>query len=94
MGSFGKAIAGPYGPTLSTFTRALTLYGRATKEGSKPETKKRAMEELETRMAFEAAGNAGLIPFYKDARRILMSDFYARNYDKKSHLLSLSHKNR
>ena len=80
---FGKAIAGPYGPTLSTFTRALTLYGRATKEGSKPETKKRAMKELETRMAFEAAGNAGLIPFYKDARRILMSDFYARNYDKK-----------
>jgi hypothetical protein len=80
---FGKAIAGPYAPTLSTIARGLTLYGRANKEGSKPETKKRAMEELETRMAFEAAGNLGLIPFYKDARRILMSDFYARNYDKK-----------
>jgi hypothetical protein len=80
---FGKAVAGPYGPTLSSAARALTLYGRATKEGSKPETQKRAMEELETRMAFEAAGNLGLIPFYKDARRILMSDFYARNYDKK-----------
>jgi hypothetical protein len=81
---FGKAIAGPYAPTLSTIARAATLYGRANKEGSKPETKKRAMEELETRMAFEAVGNLGLIPFYKDARRILMSDFYARNYDKKS----------
>jgi hypothetical protein len=80
---FGKAVAGPYGPTLSTLARAATLYGRANKEGSKPETKKRAMEELETRMAFEAVGNLGLIPFYKDARRILMSDFYARNYDKK-----------
>jgi hypothetical protein len=80
---FGKAIAGPYAPTLSTIARGLTLYGRANKEGSKPETKKRAMEELETRMAFEAVGNLGLIPFYKDARRILMSDFYARNYDKK-----------
>jgi hypothetical protein len=80
---FGKAVAGPYGPTLSTLARAATLYGRATKEGSKPETQKRAMKELETRMAFEAAGNLGLIPFYKDARRILMSDFYARNYDKK-----------
>jgi hypothetical protein len=80
---FGKAVAGPYGPTLSTLSRAATLYGRATKEGSKPETQKRAMEELETRMAFEAVGNLGLIPFYKDARRILMSDFYARNYDKK-----------
>ena len=80
---FGKAIAGPYAPTLSTIARAATLYGRANKEGSKPETKKRAMEELETRMAFEAVGNLGLIPFYKDARRILMSDFYARNYDKK-----------
>jgi hypothetical protein len=41
------------------------------------------MEELESRMALEAVGNLGLIPLYKDVRRIMMSDFYARNYDKK-----------
>ena len=79
----GKAFAGPYAPALSTLARTATLYGRATKEGSKPETQKRAMDELESRMALEAVGNLGLIPLYKDVRRIMMSDFYARNYDKK-----------
>jgi len=79
----GKAFAGPYAPALSTIARTATLYGRATKEGSKPETQKRAMDELESRMALEAVGNLGLIPLYKDVRRIMMSDFYARNYDKK-----------
>ena len=79
----GKAFAGPYAPALSSIARTATLYGRATKEGSKPETQKRAMEELESRMALEAVGNLGLIPLYKDVRRIMMSDFYARNYDKK-----------
>lgn len=78
-----KAVAGPLSPALSSTARALTLYGRATKEGSEKKTKDRAMEELETRMVLEAAGNLGLIPFYKDARRILLNDFYARNYDKK-----------
>lgn len=78
-----KAVAGPLSPALSSAARAVTLYGRATKEGSKKETKERALEELETRMVLEAAGNLGLIPFYKDARRILLNDFYARNYDKK-----------
>ena len=78
-----KAVAGPLSPAISSAARAVTLYGRATKEGSKKETKERALEELETRMVLEAAGNLGLIPFYKDARRILLNDFYARNYDKK-----------
>ena len=80
---FGKVISGPFSPIVSTAFRTGILYARATKEGSKPETKKRAMDELTQRMTMEAAGNAGLIPFYKDARRIMMNDFYARNYDKK-----------
>lgn len=79
----GKAFAGPMAPLVSSVARATTLYGRATKEESDKKTKARAMEELETRMVLEAAGNLGLIPFYKDARRILLNDFYARNYDKK-----------
>lgn len=79
----GKAFAGPLAPMLSSIARAGTLYGRATKEGSEQKTKNRAMEELESRMLLEAAGNLGLIPLYKDARRILLNDFYARNYDKK-----------
>lgn len=79
----GKAFAGPLAPMMSSIARAVTLYGRATKEGSEQKTKNRAMEELESRMLLEAAGNLGLIPLYKDARRILLNDFYARNYDKK-----------
>lgn len=80
---FGKVVAGPYAPIVSTGARAITLGSRAVKEGSKPETKKRAIDELTQRMSMEAVGNFGLIPFYKDARRIMMNDFYARNYDKK-----------
>jgi hypothetical protein len=80
---FGKVVSGPYAPIVSTGARAITLGSRAVKEGSKPETKKRAIDELTQRMSMEAVGNAGLIPFYKDARRIMMNDFYARNYDKK-----------
>ena len=34
------------------------------------------MDELTGRMAIEAAGNLGLIPFYKDARRILLKDMF------------------
>jgi len=80
---FGKVVSGPYAPIVSTGARAITLGSRAVKEGSKPETKKRAIDELTQRMSMEAVGNFGLIPFYKDARRIMMNDFYARNYDKK-----------
>jgi hypothetical protein len=80
---FGRALSGPFSPLFSSAFRAGTLVIRANKEGSKPETKKRAMDELEQRMTLEAAGNSGLIPFYKDIRRIMMNDFYQRNYDKK-----------
>jgi hypothetical protein len=80
---FGRALSGPFSPLFSSAFRAGTLVLRANKEGSKPETKKRAMDELEQRMTLEAAGNSGLIPFYKDIRRIMMNDFYQRNYDKK-----------
>jgi hypothetical protein len=80
---FGRALSGPFSPLFSSAFRAGTLVIRANKEGSKPETKKRAMDELTERMTLEAAGNAGLVPFYKDIRRIMMNDFYQRNYDKK-----------
>jgi hypothetical protein len=80
---FGKTLSGPFSPLFTSAFRAGTLVLRATKEGSKPETKKRAMDELEERMTLEAAGNFGLVPFYKDIRRIMMNDFYQRNYDKK-----------
>jgi hypothetical protein len=80
---FGKTLSGPFSPLFTSAFRAGTLVLRANKEGSKMATKKRAMDELEERMTLEAAGNFGLVPFYKDIRRIMMNDFYQRNYDKK-----------
>jgi len=43
---------------------------------AKEETKQKYMDELTLRMAVEAAGNLGLLPLYKDARRILLKDMF------------------
>jgi hypothetical protein len=34
------------------------------------------MDELTSRMTLESLGNMGLIPFYKDVRRIVMKDMF------------------
>ena len=34
------------------------------------------MDELTSRMTLEALGNMGLIPFYKDVRRIVMKEMF------------------
>ena len=75
--NFMKVIAGPFGPLLQTSTRAGILASRAFAEKSREETKKRAIDELTTRMAFEAVGQTGLIPLYKDIRRIVINDMFS-----------------
>lgn len=66
-----KIFAGPYGPMLATALRTGTLAVRS-QFNLTPESRAKNLEELTNRMSFEALGNSGLIPFYKDIRRALV----------------------
>jgi hypothetical protein len=44
----------------------------SSQTSKKPETREAAEEELLERMTIEALGNLGLIPFYKDIRRVIV----------------------
>jgi hypothetical protein len=71
---FVKVISGPYGPLLGVGDLALKLrYGTEPKEDRAKLTRKK---ELYTRLPFEIAGNVGLIPMYKDFRKIVMEGVY------------------
>jgi RNAse (barnase) inhibitor barstar len=71
-----KAFSGPYSPTVKTLTRAGKLVAKVTSEKSKDATKQKAIEELNSRIVIEMLGNMGMIPFYKDVRRIVIKDFF------------------
>lgn len=66
-----KIFAGPYGPMLATALRTGTLAVRSQLNKTQ-ESRDKNLEELTNRMSFEALGNSGLIPFYKDIRRALV----------------------
>jgi len=70
-----KTFLGPYTPLARSLSRGVKVAQRLT-GSAKEETKQKYMDELTGRMAIEAAGNLGLIPFYKDARRILLKDMF------------------
>jgi hypothetical protein len=79
-----KTTAGPLGPLVGSTTRALKLTNTAYfSETSKPETKAKAINELENRMSFELAGNLGMLPLYKDIRRIILKDMFGDMDSKK-----------
>ena len=42
----------------------------------KPETRKKYQDELEERMLVEVLGNTGMLPFYKDIRRIILKQMF------------------
>jgi len=69
------AFSGPYSPMAKTITRGAIVLGRAI-EGKKEETRDRAMNELKQRIALEMLGNLGLVPLYKDVRRIVLKDMF------------------
>ena len=69
---------GPYGPAFKTLSRIVQLGASAT-GAKKRETKQKAEEELVNRMTIEVLGNLGLLPFYKDIRRILLKKRFAKN---------------
>lgn len=69
-------LSGAYSPFFKTLIRSGKLYQKINNEKYKDETKQKAMDELTGRMLLEALGNAGLIPLYKDVRRIILSDLF------------------
>ena len=70
-----KALLGPYTPLARSVSRGVKVVQGLT-GSAKEETKQKYMDELTLRMAIEAAGNVGLLPFYKDVRRILLKDMF------------------
>jgi hypothetical protein len=70
LSNLGNVFAGPYKPFLNFADRYYDEIQRQSKS-KKPKTKKQ-QDDLTQRMALEIGGNAGLLPFYKDIRRIIL----------------------
>ena len=70
-----KSFLGPYTPLARSISRGAKVAQRLT-GSAKEETKQKYMDELTGRMALEAAGNLGLLPFYKDIRRIFLKNMF------------------
>ena len=75
--TFTKVGLGPYGPLVNSLRRA-GVVTTGMLNSQKPATRERYKKELETRIIVEALGNAGLLPFYKDIRRIILKDLYGK----------------
>ena len=66
-----KIFSGPYGPLIASIIRTGELGTRAVFNKTK-ESREKNIDELTNRMTVEALGNSGLVPFYKDVRRIML----------------------
>ena len=66
-------LAGPYGPPAKTIILGMKLAFDSDKV--KPEAIQRRKDE-QVRFGLEVLGMAGLIPFYKDVRRLFMRKIY------------------
>ncbi len=75
--AFTKVGLGPFGPLVNTLRRAGIVTARSL-NAKKPETRAKYKEELEERMVVEMLGNLGLLPFYKDIRRIILKDMFGK----------------
>ena len=72
---FVDSFSGPYGPVINTLSRLLKV-GVSSQTAKKPETRQKAMDEIENRLIIEVLGNLGLVPFYKDVRRVVIKDMF------------------
>ena len=72
---FVDSFAGPYGPIINTLSRLLKV-GVRSQTAKKEETRDKAMKEIEERLILEVLGNLGLVPFYKDVRRVVVKDMF------------------
>jgi hypothetical protein len=75
--AFTKVGLGPYGPLVNTLRRAGIVTSKSL-TAKKPATKAKYKKELEERMIVETLGNLGLLPFYKDIRRIILKDMFGK----------------
>ena len=89
LSNLSNIFAGPYQPILRSSERAYDLTQRAITRKTEA-SRKDAVDELTTRMAGELAGNAGLLPFYKDIRRIYVKDLFNKKYGNQSGTMSKS----
>lgn len=75
-------LSGAKGPALNTISRLATVISGIT-GSDKKETRDQYTDELLNRMSIEVLGNVGLLPFYKDIRRMVIEDtFSEREYQK------------
>ena len=70
-----NAFAGPFGPIMKSTFRTQKVLQRVM-GASKKSTRDKYKKEFLTRSILEMAGNAGLIPFYKDIRREVVRDLF------------------
>jgi len=75
-------LSGAKGPAINTISRLATVVAGVF-GSDKQETRDQYKEELLNRMSIEVLGNVGLLPFYKDIRRMVIEDtFSEREYQK------------
>ena len=70
MTNLATLFAGPYGTILRRLERNYELIQR-TQTRKTESAKQRAEDELNANILLDISGNAGLLPFYKDVRRII-----------------------
>ncbi len=68
-------LSGPMGPIIKTLQRSTDLAVRSITNKTE-ESREKNKKELTNRMALEVMGNLGLIPFYKDVRRVVMKELF------------------
>ena len=78
--TLAKIVAGPFGPTLNTIERANQVYGRS-KDNKTLDSREKNFKELTERIPLEVLGNLGLVPFYKDVRRVYLKNLFS-DYNK------------
>jgi len=70
-----KNMMGPFSPAYKTADLAVkTIFGKEKKE---EEAIKRQQAEKNIRIPLEIAGNLGLIPLYKDIRKVVLNNMYS-----------------
>ena len=74
LNDFLMNMGGPFGPSLKT---ANLIARKLTEEPKKEEDAiERSEKEFKVRIPLEVLGNVGLIPMYKDVRKVVMKNIY------------------
>jgi len=74
MGDLLLRFGGSFGPALSTADLIVRKVSEPARKS--PEARRRQLDEQLIRMPLEVAGNLGLIPIYKDVRKVAIQEIY------------------